>query len=249
MNTAFPRVLVIDDEHDIREVLEYGLGNAGFDVRTAPDGRTAIEVLKEWTPEALVLDVMLPGIDGMSLIPALRRVTDIPILMLTGRAQTADKVSALTRGADDYIAKPFSPNELVARVRALLRRAKREAPLSGSAMAYGPITVDSGQHTVAVAGVEVALTAKEFLLLEYLLQHRLQLIVRGRTEEIAGRIIGDAGEERAERTLRGEPDRELVDFVPGRRHREPPAAGVVDLRLDRHQRASAGAGYISRTPI
>lgn len=162
MNTAFPRVLVIDDEHDIREVLEYGLGNAGFDVRTAPDGRTAIEVLKEWTPEALVLDVMLPGIDGMSLIPALRRVTDIPILMLTGRAQTADKVSALTRGADDYIAKPFELDELVARIHAALRRPRMEVR---EIVSYADVAIDVGRRTVTRGGRPVELSTREFDLL------------------------------------------------------------------------------------
>lgn len=162
MNTAFPRVLVIDDEHDIREVLEYGLGNAGFEVRSAPDGRSAIELLKEWTPEALLLDVMLPGIDGMSLIPALRRVTDVPILMLTGRAQTADKVSALTRGADDYIAKPFELEELVARIHAALRRPRMEVR---EIVSYADVSVDVGRRTVTRAGRPLELSTREFDLL------------------------------------------------------------------------------------
>jgi DNA-binding response OmpR family regulator len=162
MNTAFPRVLVIDDEHDIREVLEYGLGNAGFEVRSAPDGRSAIELLKEWKPEALLLDVMLPGIDGMSLIPALRRVTDVPILMLTGRAQTADKVSALTRGADDYIAKPFELEELVARIHAALRRPRMEVR---EIVSYADVSVDVGRRTVTRAGRPLELSTREFDLL------------------------------------------------------------------------------------
>lgn len=162
MNAAFPRVLVIDDENDMRELLEYGLGNAGFDVRTAVDGRSAIEILKQWTPEALLLDVMLPGIDGMSLIPALRRVTDIPILMLTGRAQTADKVSALTRGADDYIAKPFELEELVARIHAALRRPRMEVR---EIVSYADLSVDVGRRAVTRAERSLELSTREFDLL------------------------------------------------------------------------------------
>jgi DNA-binding response OmpR family regulator len=101
----------------------------------------------------------------------------IPIIMLTARAEESDRIVGLELGADDYLAKPFSPNELVARVRALLRRAKRAAQ-PGRAITYGPIAVDAEQHTVSVAGIEVALTAKEFLLLEYLLQHRGRVLSR-----------------------------------------------------------------------
>ncbi|HTJ27468.1 MAG TPA: response regulator transcription factor [Candidatus Limnocylindria bacterium] len=162
MNAAFPRVLVIDDENDVRELLEYGLGNAGFDVRSAPDGRTAIELLQEWTPEALVLDVMLPGIDGMSLIPALRRVTDIPILMLTGKAHTADKVSALTRGADDYIAKPFELEELVARIHAALRRPRMEVR---EIVSYADVSIDVGRRTATRGARQLELSTREFDLL------------------------------------------------------------------------------------
>src|ERR1700739_2975952 len=116
MNAAFPRVLVVDDEDAIRELLEYGLPGAGFDVRSAPDGRTALALMEKWTPEAIVLDIMLPGIDGFSLLPAFRRVTDVPIVLLTARLQTEDKVTGLYRGADDYLSKPFEMDELVARL-------------------------------------------------------------------------------------------------------------------------------------
>jgi DNA-binding response OmpR family regulator len=135
MNAAFPRVLVVDDEDAIRELLEYGLTGAGFDVRSAPDGRAALSMMEKWTPEAIVLDVMLPGIDGFSLLPALRRVTDVPIILLTARLHTEDKVTGLYRGADDYLAKPFEMDELVARLHARLRRPRLESPICRSTWA------------------------------------------------------------------------------------------------------------------
>jgi two-component system alkaline phosphatase synthesis response regulator PhoP len=174
-------VLVVEDDADIAQLLAHYLEKAGFSTEVLSSGRDALAAIAARPPDLLILDLMLPQVDGLEVCRITRSnqaTAAIPIIMLTARGEESDRIVGLELGADDYIAKPFSPNELVARVRALLRRAKRAAPLDGSAMAYGPITVDSGQHTVAVAGVEVALTAKEFLLLEYLLQHRGRVLSR-----------------------------------------------------------------------
>jgi DNA-binding response OmpR family regulator len=175
------RVLVVEDDADIAQLLERYLEKAGFSTEALSSGRDALAAIAARPPDLLILDLMLPQVDGLEVCRIVRSnqaTASIPIIMLTARGDESDRIVGLELGADDYIAKPFSPNELVARVRALLRRAKRAASVSGNAIAYGPITVDSGQHTVAVAGVEVALTAKEFLLLEYLLQHRGRVLSR-----------------------------------------------------------------------
>jgi DNA-binding response OmpR family regulator len=175
------RVLVVEDDADIAQLLVHYLDKAGFSTEVLSSGREALAAVAARPPDLLILDLMLPQVDGLEICRIARSnpaTAAIPIIMLTARGEESDRIVGLELGADDYIAKPFSPNELVARVRALLRRAKRAAPLSDGAIAYGPITVDSGQHTVAVAGVEVALTAKEFLLLEYLLQHRGRVLSR-----------------------------------------------------------------------
>jgi DNA-binding response OmpR family regulator len=128
----------------------------------------------------LVLDLMLPGLDGLQICRALRaeaQTAAVPIIMLTAKADEADRIAGLELGADDYITKPFSPNEVVARVRALLRRTHREPP-PDSRLAYGPLSMDLERHVVTVGADEVKLTAKEFLLLQYLLQHRGRVLSR-----------------------------------------------------------------------
>jgi len=126
------RVLVVDDEAAIRDLLEYGLGQAGFLVRSVGDAPAALDTVRTWTPEVIVLDVMLPEIDGFTLLPMLRRLTDVPIVMLSARTDTVEKVTGLARGADDYVGKPFELEELVARLRPRCavrawKRAKRSA--------------------------------------------------------------------------------------------------------------------------
>ena len=107
MSTAAPRVVVIDDERHLRELLELGLAEDGFEVRSAADGRSGLQLVREWRPDAIVLDVMLPFLDGLELLPMLRRVTEAPILMLSAKSDTGDRITGLRRGADDYLAKPF----------------------------------------------------------------------------------------------------------------------------------------------
>lgn len=116
------RVAVVDDDRFVREMLELGLTREGFAVRTAADGQAALELVREWDPEVIVLDVMMPKIDGITLLPRLRQITQAPIVMLTAKSETADKVTSLGAGADDYLIKPFVFEELIARLQAKLRR-------------------------------------------------------------------------------------------------------------------------------
>jgi DNA-binding response OmpR family regulator len=188
------RVLVVEDDRDIAELVGRYLEKSGFVVEMLSSGRDALTVIRERPPDLLVLDLMLPEVDGLDICRIVRaheRTAGIPIIMLTARAEESERIVGLELGADDYLAKPFSPNELVARVRALLRRAERahlaaeaqstrgtQAAASGSLTTYGPITVDAARHTVTTSGTAVTLTAKEFLLLEYLLKHRGRVLSR-----------------------------------------------------------------------
>jgi DNA-binding response OmpR family regulator len=117
-----PRVVVIDDEHSIREMLDIGLAQAGFAVRTAVDGPDGLTAIRDWSPDCVVLDIMMPKIDGLSLIPLLRRLTEVPIIMLTARGDVRDRIDGLKSGADDYLPKPFDLDELIARIQTALRR-------------------------------------------------------------------------------------------------------------------------------
>jgi DNA-binding response OmpR family regulator len=173
------RILIVEDDRDIAELVERYLQKAGFATELLTSGREAVAAIAERAPDLLVLDLMLPQVDGLEICRIVRgnaRTAAIPIIMLTARGEESERIVGLEIGADDYIAKPFSPNELVARVRALLRRAQRQ-PESG-AMIYGPIQVDTDRHLVTSSGAAIGLTAKEFLLLEYLLRHRGRVLSR-----------------------------------------------------------------------
>jgi DNA-binding response OmpR family regulator len=173
------RVLVVEDDRDIAELVERYLQKAGFSTELLSSGRDALKALAERPPDLLILDLMLPHVDGLEICRAARgnaHTAAMPIIMLTARADESERIVGLELGADDYIAKPFSPNELVARVRALLRRTQRQPEPRD--ISYGPIYVDSERHVVSSAGTAVSLTAKEFLLLEYLLRHRGRVLSR-----------------------------------------------------------------------
>jgi DNA-binding response OmpR family regulator len=174
------RILVVEDDPDIGELVCRYLEKASFTADLVSSGRDAVAALEAGAPDLLILDLMLPHVDGLEicrLVRATDKTAAIPIIMLTARAEEAERIVGLEIGADDYIAKPFSPNELVARVRALLRRAHRQ-PVEAASLLYGPIAVDSGRHTVSLKGESVTLTAKEFLLLEYLLKHKGRVLSR-----------------------------------------------------------------------
>ena len=170
------RVLVVDDEPALVELVAFNLRKAGFDVVTAADGPAALEAVRAWSPQAVVLDVMLPGLDGFDVCREMRRFSAVPVLMLTARKEEVDRVVGLEIGADDYLTKPFSPRELVARVRALLRRVRLDREDAGAAggagsVEAGPLRIDLDKHEVSVAGRTVDLTRTEFRLLSHMAAH------------------------------------------------------------------------------
>jgi DNA-binding response OmpR family regulator len=176
-----PRILIVEDDPDIAELVARYLAKAGFTAERVASGRDALIAIGANLPDLLILDLMLPHLDGLEVCRAIRANpawAALPIIMVTARAEESERIVGVELGADDYIAKPFSPNELVARVRAMLRRAQRGAAGAGKALSYGPIALDAERHLVTTGGSEVTLTAKEFLLLEYLLQHRGRVLSR-----------------------------------------------------------------------
>jgi DNA-binding response OmpR family regulator len=177
-----PRVLVVEDSADIAELIRHYLERANYTVDQLTTGSDVLPRVRLTPPDLVVLDLMLPGMDGLLVCQALRRdpaTAHLPIIMLTARGEETDRVRGLELGADDYVTKPFSPKELVARVAALLRRAGRPGA-SSEILRYGPVTIDVDQHHVRNDGREVRLTAKEFLLLRYLLEHRGRVLSRDR---------------------------------------------------------------------
>lgn len=160
-------ILVVEDEPSIAEVVSLYLGRAGFDVRTVGDGLAALREVERLKPDLIVLDLMLPGVDGYEVTRRVRALGDTPIIMLTARKSEADRIAGLEMGADDYVVKPFSAQELVSRVRAVLRRASAPAPgdPSEARLEFEDLVIDPVSRRVTVAGSERSLTAKEFDLL------------------------------------------------------------------------------------
>ncbi len=163
------KVLVVDDEPSITDLVSMALRYEQFDVRVASNGREALDAVEQFAPDLAVLDIMMPGIDGFEVARRLRNAgSHLPILFLTARDATEDKIRGLTLGGDDYVTKPFSVEELVARIRAILRRAQ-PAAASPSRLAFADLELDDDTHEVWRAGREIELTATEFKLLRYLL--------------------------------------------------------------------------------
>jgi len=170
------RILVVDDEPQITRVLRTSLSSQGYDIRIANDGETALEILKDWPADLVITDLSMPNMDGLELCRRLRAKSQVPIVVLSVKGEERTKVRALDAGADDYVTKPFGMNELLARVRANLRRvATPESPAAGSIEAGG-FRIDLDAHTVKIHGREVHLTPKEFDLLTYLARHRGKVI-------------------------------------------------------------------------
>ncbi len=175
-----PTVLVVEDEALLRETLEYNLARQGYRVLTAADGLAALKVARSAHPDAILLDVMLPGMDGLDVCRTLRGETSVPILMLTARSEEADKVVGLEMGADDYVTKPFSMRELMARVKALLRRghagpalaAPDASPEASGQLRSGDLVIDTARHEARREGKPLHLRPKEYDLLEYLVRNR-----------------------------------------------------------------------------
>jgi two-component system alkaline phosphatase synthesis response regulator PhoP len=170
-------ILVVDDEARIVKLVRDYLERAGFAVLAAHDGEMALQIVRRDQPDLIVLDLMLPGIDGLDVCRRLRLESGVPIIMLTARVEEADRIVGLELGADDYVTKPFSPRELVARVRATLRRASGEVGPSTTLRA-GDVELDTGSLTATVAGQQVELTATEFQLLAALVRQPQRIFSR-----------------------------------------------------------------------
>ncbi|MGB9105873.1 MAG: response regulator transcription factor, partial [Terriglobales bacterium] len=164
------KILIVDDEPQIARVLKTALSSRGYSTRTASDGDDALQVIKEWSPDLLITDLRMPNMDGLQLCRHLRTKSQIPIIVLSVRGEERTKVEALDAGADDYVTKPFSTNELLARVRATLRRASAAQPPESPVIAIGDFRIDLQAHSVQVKNQEVRLTPKEFDVLVYLAQ-------------------------------------------------------------------------------
>lgn len=168
-----PRILVVDDEPQLTRVLRTGLTSRGFDVRAAADGLAGFEVFSDWHPNLIITDLAMPNIDGLELCRRVRAISQVPIIILSAKGEEKTKVEALDIGADDFVTKPFGIDELLARVRASLRRANA-APATDAAQTVlesGDFRIDLESRTVTVRGDEVHLTPKEFDLLTYFLKH------------------------------------------------------------------------------
>ncbi len=174
------RLLIVEDEPDLLSSLAEALREEGYAVDEASDGEEGLAKAIRWDYDAIVLDVMLPGIDGLTVLERLRMRKKTPVLMLTARHRTPDRVRGLDTGADDYLAKPCELPELLARVRALIRRAAGNATAS---LRIGDVTVDVAGHKVTQGGEPVGLTAREITLIEYLAQHRGRVVTRERLYE------------------------------------------------------------------
>ncbi|MFT3890269.1 MAG: response regulator transcription factor [Anaerolineales bacterium] len=189
MNTK--HILIVEDEASIAEVVSLYLKRAGYSVQVAADGRQAMGMIERQMPDFVILDLMLPEVDGLSLTRWLRDRSDVPIIMLTARREEIDRIAGLEMGADDYVVKPFSPQELVSRVRAVMRRLGREqdAVENERAISFGDITIDPKSRVVTLKEAPIELTAKEFDMLYLLARHPKQVFTR---EQLLERIWGGA---------------------------------------------------------
>jgi phosphate regulon transcriptional regulator PhoB len=174
------KILIVEDEKDILKMLEYNLKKEGFRTLSATDGEDAIDMANSEHPDMVLLDLMLPGVDGLEVCKTLKnesKTKTIPIIMLTAKAQEADKVIGLELGADDYVTKPFSPRELIARIRAVLRRGKSKEE-DKQVIKIGDLEIDNAKITVSVKGKPVELTSKEFELLKTLVKAKGRVLSR-----------------------------------------------------------------------
>jgi two-component system phosphate regulon response regulator PhoB len=195
--------MVVEDDQDIRELVSYNLGKEGYTVVSAESGEQALKLIESANPDLIVLDIMLPGMDGIEVLRSLKqgsRYAQIPVIMATAKSEDSDIITGLELGADDYIAKPFSPKVLIARIRSLLRRTQsriNEARALDELVQIGPITLDAGRHEVSLKGQPVDLSATEFAILEFLMRNpgwvfsRNQIIdaVRGKDYPVTERSV------------------------------------------------------------
>jgi DNA-binding response OmpR family regulator len=194
MSTVNERILVVDDEAIVTEVVQRYLIREGFTVSLARDGEAALEAARREAPDLIVLDLMLPKMDGLEVCRTLRRESKVPIIILSAKDEESDKILGLGLGADDYVAKPFSPRELVARIQAVLRRSQASVPEPGDQVRHGDLKINPRGRTVEIAGMAVELTAKEFDLLYFLARNPAQVFSR---EQLLDQVwdyefVGDA---------------------------------------------------------
>ncbi len=185
------RILVVEDEPSLAEVVSLYLKRAGYQVQTASNGKQAISFLEKQIPDFVILDIMLPEMDGLSLTRWLRDRSDVPIIMVTARREEIDRIAGLEMGADDYVVKPFSPQELVSRVRAVMRRLGREqaGAESDRALSFDGLAIDPRTRVVTVKESDVELTAKEFDMLHLLARYPKQVFTR---DQLLERVWGGA---------------------------------------------------------
>ena len=181
------RVLVVEDEQSLREPLVYLLEKEGYEVLDAADGNAAIEIFKSTNPDIVLLDLMMPGMSGNEVCRVIRQTSNVPVIMLTAKDSEIDKVVGLEIGADDYVTKPYSTRELLARMKAVLRRNSEPTPVTDGLLEGGPVSMDVDRHMVFVNGQKVAMPLKEFELLELLLENRNRVLTRA---QIIDRVWG-----------------------------------------------------------
>ena len=186
---ASVKILVIDDEQSILNLISAYLKPEGYEVFTATDGPSGLQAARAYKPDIVVLDIMLPGMDGITLLGQLRKESDVYVIMLSARTDEMDKVVGLSVGADDYVTKPFSPRELVARIKSMLRRRGGDAGNAGEVFAFKHVRLDAGSRRVWVDDQEVELTAVEFDLLKGLVENRGRVLTR---EMLLEKIWGHA---------------------------------------------------------
>jgi len=185
MPTDSARILVIDDEFEIREMLDLNLRLRGHAVRTAADGVEGLSLVRDWHPDVIILDVVMPKVDGFTLLPALRRLTEAPVIMLTAKGDVMDRVRGLEGGADDYIAKPFEMAELIARLQTRLRRPSLDRRTQ---LSFDDLTMDLQTYIVTRAAQRIDLSAREFTVLATLMRHPGQVFTR---DQLFSTVWGD----------------------------------------------------------
>lgn len=209
-----PTILVVDDEIPVTELIKYNLEKALYQVLVAHDGEAALQIAREYSPDLILLDLMLPRIDGLDVCRELRRTSQVPIIMVTARGEEADRVIGLELGADDYLTKPFSMRELMARIKAVLRR--NQAEPGGHTFLSGPhgLTLDEESRSVALGETELSLTRIEYDLIQYLLLHQGQILSR---EQLLSQAWGYdfVGDTRAVDSAIKRLRKKLQDQMPG----------------------------------
>jgi two-component system, OmpR family, response regulator ResD len=178
MSSETLRILIAEDEPAVSEVVTRYLAREGFNVQQAPDGESALKLAREHPPDLVVLDLMLPKVDGLEVLRELRRHGPLPVIIVTAKGEETERILGLELGADDYVTKPFSPRELVARVRAVLRRANRNGVSQGMILRAGSLLIDPNRRSLTIDGEPVELTAREFDLLVFLARHPDQVFTR-----------------------------------------------------------------------